>query len=298
MPPGFNILMVNEPIKIIECPRDAWQGMSDFIPTAVKAMYINQLLKVGFDTIDFGSFVSHQAMPQVRDTADLAEQLDLSGTSTRLLAIVANERGALEASAFEQITCVGYPFSLSETFQLRNTRATLSDSFTRIEGIQKTCLRHGKELVVYLSMGFGNPYGDDWSVEVVQTWIERLSTLGIRVFSLADTVGIGDAVGISSLFGQIIPAFPHLEIGAHFHAYPNQGQVKIASAYLAGCKRFDGALLGYGGCPMAQDDLVGNIATEDLIAFRSRQDEHFLLDMEAFSEAKAFFSTMILGRKF
>jgi hydroxymethylglutaryl-CoA lyase len=285
-------------MKIIECPRDAWQGMSDFIPTTVKAMYLNKLLKIGFDTIDFGSFVSHSAMPQVRDTAELAGQLDLSGTSTRLLAIVVNERGAKEASLFEQITCMGFPFSLSETFQLRNANATIAESYARVEDIQNTCLRHKKELVVYLSMGFGNPYGDDWSAEVVQGWIEKLSALGIRIFSLADTVGMSEPLGISELFSQVIPVFPHLEIGAHFHSYPGQGHVKIAAAHLAGCRRFDSAVLGYGGCPMAQDALVGNIPTEDLIAFGGRLDEPVPLDLEAFSDAKAFFSTAILGRKF
>lgn len=280
-------------MKIIECPRDAWQGHHPFIPTEVKAAYINQLLRVGFDTIDFGSFVSPKAMPQVSDTAALIEKLDLSNTNSKLLAIVANERGAEEASNFEQISYLGYPFSISETFQLRNTNATIADSLLRVQQMAALCAKKNKKLVIYISMGFGNPYGDVWNPDIVMHWIEKLSALGIRIFSLSDTVGVAKTEDIQSLFSTVIPQWPDLEFGAHFHTRPLDWREKIETAYLAGCRRFDGALLGYGGCPMAQDDLVGNMPTEQLVDFSIEKKELTSLELEAFDEAKAMFRALI-----
>lgn len=280
-------------MKIIECPRDAWQGHHPFIPTDQKIEYLNTLLRVGFDTIDFGSFVSAKAMPQVSDTAEIVSRLNLSNSTTKLLAIIANERGASEACAFNEISYVGYPFSISETFQLRNTNATIQESLKRVEEIQNLCQQKNKKLVVYISMGFGNPYGDLWNAEIVLHWIEKLSALGITIFSLADTVGLASVDAISSLFSQLIPANSHLEFGAHFHTKPEEWKTKIEAAYNAGCRRFDGALLGYGGCPMAQDDLVGNMPTERLVDFIMEKKEPNLLDLNALDEAKKMFSGLI-----
>ncbi len=271
-------------IKIIECPRDAMQGMHEFIPTEKKAAYINQLLKVGFDTIDFGSFVSPKAIPQLRDTAEVLEQLDLSTTSSKLLAIIANARGANDALQFEQIDYLGYPFSISETFQKRNTNATIDQSLSRVEEIQKGCQANGKALVIYISMAFGNPYGDPWSGELAAQWVERLSKeLEIGIFALADTVGVSDEANIKEMFGTLIPEFPNLEIGAHLHTKPQDAKAKAQAAFENGCARFDAAILGYGGCPMAEDDLVGNMATESLIA--ALEQESLGLDMTAFQQA-------------
>ncbi|MEO6685345.1 MAG: hydroxymethylglutaryl-CoA lyase [Dyadobacter sp.] len=280
-------------MKIIECPRDAWQGHHPFIPTDQKVEYLNKLLRIGFDTIDFGSFVSAKAMPQVNDTAQIVSKLNLSNSTTKLLAIVANERGAAEACAIEEISYLGYPFSISETFQLRNTNATIEQSLKRVEEIQKLCQQKNKKLVIYISMGFGNPYGDLWNSEIVLQWIEKLSALGITIFSLADTVGLASADDISSLFSQLIPANPDLEFGAHFHTKPEEWKIKIEAAYNAGCRRFDGAILGYGGCPMAQDDLVGNMPTEKLLDFMIEKKEPNLLDLNAFDEAKEMFLSLI-----
>ncbi|MCF0057485.1 hydroxymethylglutaryl-CoA lyase [Dyadobacter sp. CY356] len=280
-------------MKIIECPRDAWQGHHPFIPTEQKTEYLNKLLRVGFDTIDFGSFVSAKAMPQVSDTAEIISKLDLSNSSTKLLSIVANERGASEACAFDEISYLGYPFSISETFQLRNTNATIQASLKRVQEIQKLCEQNNKKLVIYISMGFGNPYGDLWNPEIVLQWIEKLSALGITIFSLADTVGLASIDDISSLFNQLISANPDLEFGAHFHTKPEEWKNKIEAAYNAGCRRFDGALLGYGGCPMAQDDLVGNMPTERLLDFIIEKKEPNLLDLNALEEAKGMFLGLI-----
>ena len=258
-----------------------------------KAAYINELLKVGFDTIDFGSFVSAKAMPQVSDTALLLDQLDLSGSKTKLLAIVANERGALEASGFKQITYLGYPFSISETFQLRNTNASIEASVERVKGITKIASDHGKDVVIYISMGFGNPYGDAWEPGIVMEWVEKLAKLGIKIFSLSDTVGMAKTDDISSLFSELIPAYPHLEFGAHFHTIPDEWRSKIEAAYQAGCRRFDGALLGYGGCPMAQDDLVGNMPTEQLVAFAGEMSEPDQLNMDALRLARSMFLQLV-----
>ena len=268
-------------IKLIECPRDAMQGLPDFIATETKAAYINQLLRVGFDTIDFGSFVSPKAIPQMADTAQVLERLELDHTDTRLLAIVANERGANDASAFEQIAYLGYPFSVSETFQLRNTNATIEESLDRVKNIQDICVKHNKKLVVYISMGFGNPYGDDWNVEIVEKWTERLSGLGIGIFSLSDTIGVATPASIQYLFSNLIPRFPDIEFGAHLHTEPRKWREKVEAAYSNGCRRFDSAMRGFGGCPMAKDDLTGNMATENIIAFLDDAGMDHQLDREA-----------------
>lgn len=260
-------------MKIIECPRDAIQGLHQFIPTEKKIAYINQLLASNlFDIIDFGSFVSPKAIPQMADTKAVVEGLNLSGTKTKLLAIIANERGALEASAYEKISYLGYPFSVSETFQLRNTNATIPESLERVKGIQEICEKAEKQLVLYISMGFGNPYGDVWNAEIVLGWVEKLKKSGIKIFSLSDTVGIATPENISYLFKSLIPAHPDLEFGAHLHTTPDSWKEKVESAYQAGCRRFDGAILGYGGCPMAADELVGNMPTENLLAFAENTD--------------------------
>lgn len=254
-------------IKIIECPRDAMQGLKEFIPTEQKATYINHLLKVGFDTIDFGSFVSPKAIPQMKDTAAVLKNLDLSQTTSKLLAIVANKRGANDAAQFEEITYLGYPFSISETFQLRNTNATIAESLERVKIIQDICQQSNKEMVLYISMGFGNPYGDPWNVEIVQKWVDELIDLGIHIFQLSDTIGVASPQSISYLFSDLIPAYPHAEFGAHFHTVPQKWKEKVVTAYKNGCRRFDGAIKGFGGCPMAKDDLTGNMPTENMIYY-------------------------------
>ncbi len=253
-------------IKLIECPRDALQGIKPFIPTSLKIEYLNQLLQVGFDTLDFGSFVSPKAIPQMRDTAEVLKGLDLS-TSTRLLAIVANTRGASQAVEFDEISFLGYPFSISETFQLRNTNATIEDSLGRLMRIKELADQKNKELVVYLSMGFGNPYGDEWNVDIVSHWVEQLSSRGFKILQLSDTIGVATPDSISYLFNGLIPAYPDIEIGAHLHTTPNDWEAKLNAAYQSGCKRFDGALRGYGGCPMAKDDLTGNMPMEHIVHY-------------------------------
>lgn len=251
-------------MKIIECPRDAMQGIKEFIPTEVKAKYINTLLKVGFDTIDFGSFVSPKAIPQMHDTAAVLDQLDLSNSKSKLLAIIANTRGAQDACAFEQIRYLGFPFSISETFQQRNANSSIIESLVRVEEIQNLCLKHNKELVVYISMAFGNPYGDEYSSEIVINWAKKLSYLGIKILALSDTIGVSNKDNISHLFSTMVPEFKDVEIGAHLHTTKESSLEKIEAAYKNGCQRFDVAIHGFGGCPMAKDDLTGNLATEDL----------------------------------
>ncbi|MEN0004813.1 MAG: hydroxymethylglutaryl-CoA lyase [Bacteroidota bacterium] len=258
-------------VKLIECPRDAMQGLKPFIPTEKKAHYINQLLKVGFDTIDFGSFVSPKAIPQMRDTAEVLKLLDLSTTSSKLLAIVANRRGANNAVQFEEIRYLGYPFSISETFQVRNTNATIEESLERVKQIQEICISHDKELVVYISMGFGNPYGDPWNVEIVQNWVDQLAALGINILQLSDTIGVASPESIRYLFSNLLPNYESVEIGAHLHTQPHNWKEKVEAAYESGCRRFDGAIKGYGGCPMAKDDLTGNMPTEQMVHYF---DEH------------------------
>ena len=255
-------------VKIIECPRDAMQGIkTHFISTEKKALYINSLLKVGFDTIDFGSFVSPKAIPQMRDTAAVLSKLDVSRTTSKLLAIIANERGANDASQFEEIDYLGYPFSISENFQMRNTHKTIIESIETLEKILSIADASKKEVVVYLSMGFGNPYGDPWNVEIVGNWIEKLSKMGVKTLSLSDTIGSSSPAIIEHLFSNLISAYPAIEFGAHLHTTPDKWHEKVAAAFEAGCMRFDGAIKGYGGCPMAKDELTGNMPTEKLLSY-------------------------------
>ena len=272
-------------IKLIECPRDAMQGLKTFIPTEDKARYINHLLKVGFDTIDFGSFVSPKAIPQMRDTAQVLPLLDLDTTNSKLLAIVANKRGADDAAKFEEIRYLGYPFSISETFQLRNTNASIEESVERVALIQDICKRHDKEMVLYVSMGFGNPYGDPWNVEIVQKWVDQLFAMDIRILQLSDTIGVAKPESIRYLFGNLIPHYPDIEFGAHFHTVPHKWKEKVEAAFKSGCRRFDGAIKGFGGCPMAKDDLTGNMPTENLVLYFEEQQEPTGVNRETFLEA-------------
>ncbi|MFK7978489.1 MAG: hydroxymethylglutaryl-CoA lyase [Saprospiraceae bacterium] len=280
-------------MKIIECPRDAMQGLHEFIPTAEKARYLNALLQVGFDSLDFGSFVSPKAIPQMRDTAEVLGQLDLDNTKTKLLAIVANKRGALSAASFPEVDVLGYPFSISETFQLRNTNATIEESLDRVKVIQEICLKHHKTLLIYISMGFGNPYGDYWNVEIVQKWVAELAKLDITIFQLSDTIGVAEPANIQYLFQDLIPANPTIEIGAHFHTTPDTWEEKIASAYDSGCRRFDGTIRGFGGCPMAQNKLVGNMPSENLIAFANERNIATQLDLEHYFSAMKIASQIL-----
>lgn len=273
-------------LKIIECPRDAMQGLHEFIPTQVKVNYINQLLKIGFHTIDFGSFVSPKAIPQLKDTAEVLSQLNLSETNSKLLAIIANERGANDAIQFEEIDCLGFPFSISETFQQRNTNSSIEQSLSRVEAIQNLTLKANKEMVVYISMGFGNPYGDHYHEDIVAKWIERLSELEIKIFALSDTIGVSEPKIIQRLFSTLIPEFQGLEIGAHLHTTPDTWKEKVDSAYKNGCRRFDGAIAGFGGCPMAADDLTGNMATENMLSYFQENKIELGVDLHAFSEAQ------------
>lgn len=279
-------------LKLIECPRDAMQGWHHMIPTAEKIAYLNALLKVGFDTIDFGSFVSPKAIPQMADTREVVTQLDLSATKSKLLAIVANVRGAEEAVTFEEISYLGFPFSISETFQLRNTNKTIAEAMEQVDAMQELCIKNRKELVVYISMGFGNPYGEPYSPEIVLKYVEEMAKMDIGIVSLADTVGVADPVTIANLFKQLVPAYPDIEIGAHFHAAPDNWKEKILAAYNNGCKRFDSAMKGIGGCPMAKDELVGNLATENMIAFCKAQQEPLQLDEAALLKAQQMADTV------
>lgn len=274
-------------MKLIECPRDAIQGIKHFIPTEKKIKYINLLLESNlFDTIDFGSFVSPKAIPQMADTAEVVRGLDLSKSNANLLAIIANERGATDASQFEQISYLGYPFSISETFQLRNTNATIAESLERVKAIQEISEKFDKQLVIYISMGFGNPYGDEWNAEIAIKWVDELQKLGIKIFSLSDTVGVATPESITYLFENLIPKYPNLEFGAHLHTTPNTWQEKVEAAYRAGCRRFDGAILGYGGCPMAADELVGNMPMENLLTYHSAPKRELAIEqlISAFQE--------------
>ena len=259
-------------VKIIECPRDAMQGIkSHFISTEKKALYINSLLKVGFDTIDFGSFVSPKAIPQMRDTAAVLERLDLSRTQSKLLAIIANVRGANDASQFEEIDYLGYPFSISENFQMRNTHKTIAESIEALDAILNIADKTKKEVVAYLSMGFGNPYGDPWNVDIVGNWTEKLSKMGVKILSLSDTVGSSTPEVIRYLFSNLIPKYPNIEFGAHLHTTPSAWHEKVDAAYKAGCRRFDGSIQGFGGCPMAKDELTGNMPTEKMLSYFTSQ---------------------------
>lgn len=277
--------MNKDQVQIIECPRDAMQGIHEFIATEKKAAYINSLLKVGFHTIDFGSFVSPKAIPQMRDTAEVLDALDLGGSQTKLLAIIANLRGAQDAAAFEEITYLGFPFSISETFQQRNTNSSIEESLHRVEEIQQLCIRNKKQLLVYISMAFGNPYGDPWNSEIVMTWTAKLAGMGISTIALADTVGVSNPENISYLFSKLSPEFPGLQLGAHLHTHPATWEEKVSAAYSNGCRRFDAAIKGYGGCPMAKDELVGNMATENLLSYFKKEQVFTGISEEAFQQS-------------
>lgn len=263
-----------KPIKIIECPRDAMQGIKPFIPTERKVAYIQSLLRVGFDTIDFGSFVSPKAIPQMQDTAEVLAALDLSQTTSKLLAIIANTQGAIAASQHKEIQYLGFPFSISENFQMRNTHKTIAESLVTLQEILNIADQSNKEVVAYLSMGFGNPYGDPWNVEIVGEWTEKLSNMGVKILSLSDTVGSSSPDVITYLFSHLIPQYPQIEFGAHLHTTPEKWFEKIDAAYKAGCRRYDGAIQGFGGCPMAKDDLTGNMPTEKLLSYFTAQKEN------------------------
>ncbi len=281
-------------VKIIECPRDAMQGIKDFIPTVSKVQYIQSLLRVGFDTIDFGSFVSPKAIPQMVDTAQVLSQLDLSKTTSKLLAIVANQRGAENASIHKEIDYLGYPFSISENFQMRNTHKTIAQSVLILEDILNIADKTNKEVVVYISMGFGNPYGDPWNVNIVGEWTERLNKMGVKILSLSDTVGTSNPESIDYLFSNLIPEYSNIEFGAHLHTTPTTWFEKVDAAYKAGCMRFDGAIQGFGGCPMAKDELTGNMPTEKLLSYFTSQKNNSLnaLSFEsAYNEASKIFNT-------
>jgi hydroxymethylglutaryl-CoA lyase len=262
---------LNKKIKIIECPRDAMQGIKAFIPTQMKVQYIQALLRVGFDTIDFGSFVSPKAIPQMQDTAEVLSQLDLSQTQSKLLAIVANTQGATTASKYKEIQYLGFPFSISENFQMRNTHKTIEESIVTLKEILEIAHNSNKEVVAYLSMGFGNPYGDAWNVDIVANWTEKLAQMGVKILSLSDTIGSSTPEIIDYLFANLIPKYPQIEFGAHLHTTPDKWHEKINAAYTAGCTRFDGAIKGFGGCPMAKDDLTGNMPTEKMLSYFTQQ---------------------------
>ncbi|WP_300490502.1 hydroxymethylglutaryl-CoA lyase [Flavobacterium sp.] len=274
-----------EQVKIIECPRDAMQGIKAFIPTEKKVQYIQSLLRVGFDTIDFGSFVSAKAIPQMQDTPEVLAQLDLSQTKSKLLAIIANTIGAENASRYPEIKYLGFPFSISENFQMRNTHKTIAESLITLQEILDIANATDKEVVAYLSMGFGNPYGDPWSVEIVGEWTEKLSNMGVKILSLSDTVGSSTPEVISYLFSNLIPKYPHIEFGAHLHTTPDKWFEKVDAAYKAGCRRFDGAIQGFGGCPMAKDDLTGNMPTEKMLSYFTSQKADTGLSPMSFESA-------------
>jgi hydroxymethylglutaryl-CoA lyase len=273
-------------LKLIECPRDAMQGFPHFIPTQTKIDYIQQLLAVGFDTLDFGSFVSPKAIPQMADTAAVLDSIDLSATQTNLLAIVANYKGAVQASKYAKVYCLGFPFSISETFQKRNTNQSLQEAFDNVKAIQDLAYKHMMELVIYFSMGFGNPYGDPWNVELVEEWAVKMNDIGIETIALSDTIGIANKESISYLFSNLIPRYPNIEFGAHLHTTPDAWQEKIEAAYTAGCRRFDGAIKGFGGCPMAEDKLTGNMPTENMVNFFEKRGIATGISKPAFEKAQ------------
>ena len=286
---------MNPKIKIIECPRDAMQGIKAFIPTEKKVEYIQSLLRVGFDTIDFGSFVSPKAIPQMQDTADVLSQLDLSQTQSKLLAIIANTQGAQIASRHKEIQYLGFPFSISENFQMRNTHKTIAESLVTLQEILNIADASNKEVVTYISMGFGNPYGDPWNVKIVGEWTERLAKMGVKILSLSDTVGSSTPDVISYLFSNLIPKYPNIEFGAHLHTTPDKWHEKVDAAFNAGCVRFDGAIQGFGGCPMAKDDLTGNMPTEKLLSYFTQQKANTntspMSFESAYNEATKIFTT-------
>lgn len=285
---------MSEKVKIIECPRDAMQGIKAFIPTEEKAKYIQALLGCGFDTIDFGSFVSPKAIPQMVNTAEVLSQLDLSKTTSKLLAIVANVRGAQNASLHEEIQYLGYPFSISENFQMRNTHKTIEQSVETLKEILQIANANNKEVVTYISMGFGNPYGDPWNVEIVGEWTEKLAEMGARILSLSDTVGTSTPENITYLFSNLIPKYPEIEFGAHLHTTPTKWYEKVNAAYKSGCRRFDGAVQGFGGCPMAKDELTGNMPTEKMLSYFTSEkvntNVNWMTFEAAFNKATELFS--------
>ncbi|MBB6272642.1 hydroxymethylglutaryl-CoA lyase [Pedobacter cryoconitis] len=287
--------MSQKAIKLIECPRDAMQGIHDFIPTDLKAAYINLLLQVGFDTIDFGSFVSPKAIPQLRDTKEVLAQLDLSNTRSKLLAITANLRGVQDAMLFPEIDYIGFPFSISETFQQRNTNSSIKESLATVEQMLELCDKHQKTAVIYLSMGFGNPYGDTYHTEIVEQWAAILVERGTKILSLSDTTGVSTPEKIRELLPLLVNSFPQAEIGLHLHSTPDTRNEKIEAAYLSGCRRFDSALKGFGGCPMAADDLTGNLATEGLITYLEKQGEPLNLHMDKWQQAILLSSEVFQG---
>ena len=272
-------------VKLIECPRDAMQGIKSFIPTEKKIQFIQSILRCGFDTIDFGSFVSPKAIPQMTDTAEVLAGLDLSSTKSKLLAIVANTRGARDASQYPEIHYLGYPFSISENFQMRNTHKTLAESVETLSEILEIADKTNKEVVAYLSMGFGNPYGDPWNVEIVGNWTEKLSGMGVKILSLSDTIGSSTPEVINYLFSNLIPQYPEIEFGAHLHTTPTSWFEKINAAYVAGCRRYDGAIQGFGGCPMAKDELTGNMPTEKLVSYFTSKKAETEVKMTSFLSA-------------
>ena len=283
-----------EEVKIIECPRDAMQGIKTNIPTAQKVRYIQALLGCGFDTIDFGSFVSPKAIPQMADTAAVLAQLDLSKTRSKLLAIVANVRGAEDACVHPEINYLGYPFSISENFQMRNTHKTIGESVSVLQEVLELADKHNKEVVTYISMGFGNPYGDPWDVDVVGEWTEKLAAMGAKILSLSDTVGSSTPEVIDYLFSNLIPKYPEIEFGAHLHTTPTKWHEKVDAAYKAGCRRFDGAVQGFGGCPMAKDELTGNMPTEKMLSYftsvKSNTQVNWMVFEAAYNKATELFS--------
>jgi hydroxymethylglutaryl-CoA lyase len=282
-------------VKIIECPRDAMQGIKTFIPTEKKVQYIQSLLRVGFDTIDFGSFVSPKAIPQMQDTAQVLEKLDLSQTKSKLLAIIANTLGAQQASIFPEIQYLGFPFSISENFQMRNTHKTIAESLITLQEILEIAYRANKEVVTYISMGFGNPYGDPWNVDIVGEWTEKLATMGVSILSLSDTIGSSTPEVIHYLFSNLISKYTDIEFGAHLHTTPLTWHEKIDAAYKAGCLRFDGAIQGFGGCPMAKDELTGNMPTEKMLSYFTTQKVNTATSPmsfeSAYNEALKIFTT-------
>lgn len=274
-----------ERVWVTECPRDAMQGIHDFIPTQTKADYLNQLLKAGFDVLDFGSFVSPKAIPQMQDTAQVLGKLNLDHTATKLLAIIANERGATDAASFEEITYLGFPFSISETFQRRNTNSGIGDSFETVLKIRDICSESEKEPLVYISMAFGNPYGDPWNHDIALGWVDELAKAGIRRMALADTVGVATPEDVYGLTHALVKEFPSIQTGVHLHCRPDSWRAKVEAAYNAGCRRFDAAIKGFGGCPMAKDELVGNLATENLIQFLNENNVEHGVHSEAFGKS-------------
>mgnify|MGYP001567382835 CR=1 FL=1 len=284
---------MNNHVKLIECPRDAMQGIKDWIPTENKVQYIQSLLRVGFDTIDFGSFVSPKAIPQMVDTVEVLAQLDLSKTTSKLLAIIANTRGANDASTHAEIDYLGFPFSISENFQMRNTHKTIDQSVVTLSEILEIADKSYKEVVVYISMGFGNPYGDPWNVDIVGEWTEKLANMGVKILSLSDTIGSSNSENINYLFSNLILKYPSIEFGAHLHTTPTTWFEKVDTAYKAGCRRFDGAIQGFGGCPMAKDELTGNMPTEKMFSYFTKQKAHDLNAMpfeSAYNEATKIFT--------